>query len=202
MSDIPSNTDRLSAWWQLALQGDTQAFEKMHVELFPGLYYYALKLLEDNELADDAVQDLFIRIWVKRAAIGELQKVKAYFFTALRRQVLNQLRNLRLRQLNISRMLQPEIEFSPEEIVVKQEETENLHARLLQLLNGLPPRQREAIYLHYFENMDYHQVAAVMGVNYQSVLNLTQKAMQKLRAANLLWVLLLLRGSQFIVHNS
>ncbi|HEY4149922.1 MAG TPA: sigma-70 family RNA polymerase sigma factor [Chitinophagaceae bacterium] len=200
MSDIPSNTDRLSAWWQLALGGDALAFEKMHQELFPGLYYYALKLLEDNELADDAVQDLFIKIWVKRATIGELQKVKAYFFTALRRQVLNQLRNLRLRQLNISR-LEPEIEFSPEEIVVKQEEADNLHARLLELLNNLPPRQREAIYLHYFENMDYQQVATVMGVNYQSVLNLTQKAMQKLRSANLLWLLVLISSSQF-VHRS
>ena len=199
MSDTPSNTERLSAWWQLALQGDTLAFEKMHQELFPGLYYYALKLLEDNELADDAVQDLFIKIWVKRATIGELQKVKAYFFTALRRQVLNQLRNLRLRQLNISRLLQPEIEFSPEEIVVRQEEANTLHARLLELLNGLPPRQREAIYLHYFENMDYQQVAAVMGVNYQSVLNLTQKAMQKLRGANLLWLLVLISNSRFIL---
>ncbi|HSC37304.1 MAG TPA: sigma-70 family RNA polymerase sigma factor [Chitinophagaceae bacterium] len=189
MSNNPANTERLSAWWQLACEGDTQAFEKIHRELFAALYYYALKLLEDNELADDAVQDLFIKIWVKRAEIGELQKVKAYFFTALRRQVLNQLRNLRLRQLNISRLLQPEIEFSPEEIVVHQEEADSLHARLLQLLNELPPRQREAIYLHYFENMDYQQVAAIMGVNYQSVLNLVQKAMQKLRSANLLWLL-------------
>ena len=191
MNDASSNTERLSAWWQLARQGDTQAFELIHRELFHALYYYALKLLEDNELADDAVQDLFIKIWVKRASIGELQKVKAYFFSALRHQVLNQLRNLRLRQLNISRIIQPEIEFSPEEIVVHQEEADSLRARLLELLNGLPPRQREAIYLHYFENLDYQQVASIMGVNYQSVLNLVQKAMQKMRGASLLWFFLL-----------
>jgi len=194
MSDDSLHTDRLSAWWQLARQGDTQAFEQIHRELFQPLYYYALKLLEDNELADDAVQDLFIKVWVKRAAIGELQKVKAYFFSALRHQVLNQLRSLRLRQLNIGRLLQPEIEFSPEEIVVHQEEADSLRARLLQLLNALPARQREAIYLHYFENLDYQQVAAIMGVNYQSVLNLVQKAMQKLRGANLLWLLMAITG--------
>jgi RNA polymerase sigma factor (sigma-70 family) len=197
MTDTP-NTDRLSALWQIARQGDTQAFEKIHRELFPALYYYALKLLEDNELADDAVQDLFIKIWVKRASIGELQKVKAYFFTALRRQVLNQLRNLRLRQLNISRLLQPDIEFSPEEIVVQQEESSSLHARLLQLLNELPARQREVIYLRYFENMDYNQIAAIMSVNYQSVLNLTQKALQKLRSANLLWIFVFLTRFTYI----
>ena len=194
MNDDALNTDRLSSWWQQARQGDAQAFEQIHRELFPALYYYALKLLEDKELADDAVQDLFIKIWVKRAGIGELQKVKAYFFSALRHQTLNQLRNLRLRQLNISRLLQPDIEFSPEEIVVHQEEADSLRARLLALLNGLPARQREAIYLHYFEGLDYQQVASIMGVNYQSVLNLTQKAMQKLRGANLLWLLVMITG--------
>jgi RNA polymerase sigma-70 factor (ECF subfamily) len=195
MSSTP-NTQHLAAWWQQAREGDTQAFEKIHRELFSALYYYALKLLDDPELADDAVQELFIKIWVKRAAIGELEKVKAYFFTALRRQVLNQLRNLRLRELHISRLLQTDISFSPEEIVVNREEADDLRNRLLQLLNSLPARQREAIYLHYFENMDYQQVAAIMGVNYQSVLNLVHKAMQKLRGANLLWLLVLLSGGQ------
>jgi transposase-like protein len=46
------------------------------------------------------------------------------------------------------------------------------------------------IYLHYFEEMDYTQIAGVMGINYQSVLNLTQKALRKLRSAGLLSLLL------------
>ncbi|MBS1566133.1 MAG: sigma-70 family RNA polymerase sigma factor [Bacteroidetes bacterium] len=190
MSDASINTQQLTDWWELAREGDTQAFALIHKALFHSLYYYALKLTDDAELADDAVQDLFIRIWVKRAGIGPMQRVKAYFFSALRHQVLNQLRSLRLRQLNISR-LEPEIAFSPEEIVVHREEADDLRSKLLHMLNNLPARQREAVYLHFFEGMDYQQVAAVMGVNYQSVLNLVQKAMQKMRGASLLWFFLL-----------
>ena len=76
--------------------------------------------------------------------------------------------------------------FPPEEIVVRNEEYEALRSRIVALLNTLPQRQKEAIYLHYFENMEYAQIAEVMGINYQSVLNLTQKALQKLRTADLL----------------
>ena len=188
----PLHTDQLPHWWTLAREGDTNAFRSIHGELFRGLYDYALKLLQDTQQADDAVQELFVRIWVKRGAIGQLQKVKAYFFTALRRQVLNQLRNRQSRELRIGMMPKPDIEFSPEEIVVRNEEYLNLQARIAAVLNELPKRQKEVIYLHYFEEMDYTQIAEVMGIHYQSVLNLTQKALHQLRSADLLGVLLAL----------
>jgi RNA polymerase sigma factor (sigma-70 family) len=190
MGISPLHTDQLHDWWLQALEGDTRAFHAIHGELFRGLYDYAVKLLQDSQLADDAVQELFVKIWVKRAVIGPLQKVKPYFFTALRRQILNQLRNLHLRELRIGLLPRPDIDFSPEEIVVRNEEYLSLQAKIAIVLNELPKRQKEVIYLHYFEEMDYTQIAEVMGIHYQSVLNLTQKALRKLRSANLLSLLL------------
>jgi RNA polymerase sigma factor (sigma-70 family) len=188
----PLHTDQLQHWWLLALEGDTHAFHSIHGELFRGLYDYAVKLLQDGQLADDAVQELFVKVWVKRGVIGPLQKVKPYFFTALRRQILNQLRNLQLREMRIGGLPRPDIDFSPEEIFVRNEEYLSLQAKIADLLNELPKRQKEVIYLHYFEEMDYTQIAGVMGINYQSVLNLTQKALRKLRSAGLMSLLLAL----------
>jgi RNA polymerase sigma-70 factor (ECF subfamily) len=187
----PLNTDQLEIWWQKSLEGDTDAFRHIHRELFQGLFNYSLKVLQDRELAGDAVQELFIRLWMKKGTIGLLRKVKPYFFTALRRQILNQLRNLRHRDLNIGGMPEPDIDFSPEEIVIRKEEYGSLQGRIVELLNELPQRQKEVIYLHYFEDMDYTQISEVMGIRYQSVLNLAQKALQKLRSANLLTAFLL-----------
>lgn len=186
----PLHTDQLEPLWIRTLEGNEQAFQKIHRELFRGLYNYALKILQDGELANDAVQELFVRLWVRRSSIGPVRKVKPYFFTALRRQILNHLRNNQARALKISSLPVPDIDFSPEEVVVRNEEYELLQARIAALLNELPKRQKEVIYLHYFEEMDYSQIAEVMGIHYQSVLNLTQKALQKLRQADLLPVLL------------
>jgi len=188
----PLHTDQLKFWWLQSLEGDADAFKSIHNELFDSLYNYAFKWLQDNDLAGDAVQELFIRIWTRRGAIGPVDKVKPYFFTVLRRQMLNQLRNLQLKRMKISRMPQPDIDFSQEEMVIKNEERRSLRDKIMKLLNDLPRRQKEAIYLHYFEEMDYSQIAEVMGINYQSVLNLTQKALQKLRSADLLTILLML----------
>lgn len=190
MNDTPLNIEQLSLWWDQAREGDNHAFSCIHRELFQGLYNYSLKLLQDGDLANDMVQELFVRLWTKKETIGKLLKVKPYFFTALRRQILNQLRNLHLRELKISGLARPDIEFSPEEIVVKTEEYHSLQHKIALLLNDLPKRQKEVIYLHYFEDMDYAQIAAIMGIHYQSVLNLTQKALQKLRSADLLLLLL------------
>src|SRR6202000_2209029 len=185
----PLHTDQLDSLWMRSLDGEEHAFYLIHQQLFAGLYNYARKLLQDSALAGDAVQELFVKIWIRRETIGPLKKVKPYFFTALRRQILNQLRNHRLRELRISTLPRPDIDFSPEEIVVRNEEYLSLQNKIAALLNELPKRQKEVIYLHYFEEMDYAQIAGVMGIRYQSVLNLTQKALQKLRQADLLPIL-------------
>jgi RNA polymerase sigma factor (sigma-70 family) len=184
MTDAPDN-EQLLLWWRQTLAGDTMAFECIHRSLFAALYNYARKLLDDDALARDALQDLFIKIWTKRQAIGQLEKVKSYFFTALRRQVWNQQRNTRLRQMKIN-MLEPALLFTPEEIVVEAQNQDSLRHKLLDLLNSLPSRQREVIYLRYFEELDYQRIAEIMGINHQSALNLSQKALSKLRAAKLL----------------
>ena len=192
MDEKQPDNEKLQTWWQQSLNNDTAAFGSIHGELFNGLYNYAAKLLNDEALADDAIQDLFIKIWNRRPSIGNLQKVKPFFYTALRRQILNQLRDLKLKQLKISLVTQPDIEFSQEEIVIKKEEDAGRKDKILALLNSLPQRQREVIYLYYFENMGLAQIAEVMDINHQSVMNLKQRALQKMRSENLLSLFFLL----------
>lgn len=188
------------AWlWQQTILEDTGSFKKIHDILFDGLYLYALKLLESEDLANDAVQDLFIKIWTKRHSIGEIKKIKPYFYTSLRRQILNQLRDLKLRNLKIKLFPQTDIEFSQEDIVVIKEEYAHLQHQIIELLNNLPKRQKEVIYLHFFENLDNNQIATIMKVTYQSVLNLKQKAIQKLRAGKFMtWFLFIILMYHFL----
>jgi RNA polymerase sigma-70 factor (ECF subfamily) len=192
MEEMQPDNEKLQIWWQLSINNDTVAFGNIHAALFHGLYNYAAKLLNDEALADDAIQDLFIKIWNKRSSIGNIQKVKPYFYTVLRRQVLNQLRDLKLKTLKISLVSQPAIDFSQEEILIQKEDAVGLKEKILALLNALPARQREILYLHYFENMSLTQIAGVMGINQQSAMNLKQRALQKMRSENLLTLFILL----------
>jgi len=192
MSGIKPDNEKLKEWWQQCLASDTAAFAHIHEALFNGLYNYAHKLLNDDALADDAVQELFIKIWNKRSSISQLEKVKPFFFTSLRRQVLNQLRDIKSKKLKISAIAETDIEFSQEEIIIKKEADTGLKEKILQIINTLPERQREVIYLHFFEDMPLAQVAEVMAINYQSVQNLKQRALQNMRSADLLSLFILL----------
>jgi RNA polymerase sigma factor (sigma-70 family) len=192
MNETQFDNESLKNYWQLCLAGDTAAFAQIHATLFEGLFNYGIKLLGNDALTDDALQELFIRLWQKRSSIGQLEKVKPYFFTAFRRLVLNQLRDSKTKQIKIDAVPDPGIEFSHEDIIIKKEDDAGLKEKILQVLNTLPQRQREVIYLHFFEEMTLTQVADVMSVNYQSVQNLKQRALQNMRSANLFSLFILL----------
>ena len=72
-------------------------------------------------------------------------------------------------------------EFSPEEIAIEQEFTLLRTAGISEILNKLSIREREAIYLKYYSELKVSEIAEVMGISYQSVLNTLQKAFTKLR---------------------
>ncbi|UYQ92411.1 sigma-70 family RNA polymerase sigma factor [Chitinophaga horti] len=179
MSEIRSTDDNLRIWWEAVLGGDTLAYSHVHELLHPVLYRYAFAMLNDEALANDVVQELFIKIWFKKERIGMLQNVRAFWLTALRRQTLNQLRSLR--RLQILPPSEPDIEFSTEDIIITAEQQQDLKAKIARYLNELPKRQKEIIYLYYYEELSYDEIAGVMDINYQSVLNLMQKALKQLR---------------------
>ena len=74
--------------------------------------------------------------------------------------------------------------FSSEEISIKQEIQFLCTTTLTSLINQLSPRQKEVIYLKYYSGMNSSDIAEVMDMNYQSVLNTLQKALTKLRIAS------------------
>lgn len=74
-----------------------------------------------------------------------------------------------------------DIHFTPEELITHQESTTFRNKNLTTLLNKLPKRQREVLYLKYNCNLKTQEIADVMDINYQSVVNNIHKAIKGLR---------------------
>ena len=111
MSDQGDNII-LNDYWKAFIQGNEQAFAEIHKMLFAMLYNYALKMqFGDEDLSDDCVQELFIKLWTKRDKLPEVKSVKAYLMTSLRRHILNNIRNRHLAELKLRVSRQPDIEF-------------------------------------------------------------------------------------------
>src|SRR5205823_5994194 len=120
----------------------------------------------------------FLKLWVKKAALPEVQFVKAYLMRSLRSMILNKLRSLKLYELKITaRYHTPDMEFSPEEIRIKKESAVFNARRLTQMINTLPARQKEIIYLRFYEGLSYKEISRICNINYQSLVNIINRIM-------------------------
>lgn len=169
--------------WDNTRNGDQKSYALLHQSLYPGLFIYAVKMTKDEDLADDLLQDLFINFWQKRHHIGVITNVRSYFYRATRSMVLNHIKSSQVKATKLDAMPEPELEFSKEELILTQEFNAELKGLLSVALNKLPAKQREVIYMRFYENMEYNEIAEITGIRYQSVINNVYRGIQVLRNA-------------------
>ena len=183
--------------WEAFRTGDAQALAALFAAYYDALYGYGLKLTGDEELVKDCIQNLFQKLWRRRAGLRPVQVVKAYLFKALRRHLGDETKLLRRhRHLLPAYTDSFEVTYSHEEFLIAQQTDYEQSARLLAALNGLSKRQREALYLKFFDGFSYERVAEVMSLNIQSVRNLIFNALKAVRKVML--VSLALVGLQYL----
>lgn len=179
-SSDQSGTDII---WRRFLTGDREAFDLLMTSHFRALFQYGSKFSKDKELVKDCIQDLFLVLWEKRENLNKDAAVKPYLLASLRRLMH---RNTSSKSWVGDESLEDaegsfEIEFSVEQQYIENESTLFQTQHLKQMLDELPKRQKEVIYLRYFQEMDRNQISEVMEVTPQTVSNLLQIAIKQLK---------------------
>ncbi|WP_343669148.1 sigma-70 family RNA polymerase sigma factor [Chitinophaga sp.] len=163
--------------WNAFRQDDEQAFSEMYRRFAAVLYNYGYHLAGDAAQVQDAMQDLFADLWRTRHNLSETTSVKYYLFRSLRRR-LHRLSDAKAAPV-LDWSLQEEA--SAEDIRITGEEDLMQQLRLQKAMLQLPARQQEAIRLRFYDNFSWEEISGIMGVNEQSVRNLVQRAVVKLR---------------------
>jgi RNA polymerase sigma-70 factor (ECF subfamily) len=176
-----SNGTDLAKWWEQSLSGDVKSFGRIHDTLYSPLYYFLFKIVKDEDAAQDILQDLFIKFWERKERFGLITNVKYYFFKSARSQAINYLKTYRPEMLDLQKHKLVDVAFSAEEIIVNMESGHEAQQLLATALNGLPKRQKEMIFLRYFDDWNYDQIAEVTGLQYQSVVNHVHRGINQLR---------------------
>lgn len=76
-------------------QGDTAAFEIIYYQYCPSLKAFAYYELRDEAMAEDAVHDVFLKLWLKRDRLDAWQSIRGFLFTCLKNHLLNLVRTRR-----------------------------------------------------------------------------------------------------------
>ena len=176
------NTD--SQLWQQLKNGSELALGKLIKKYFNLLQNYGYKFVRNEDFVKDCVQEVFVEIWSRRQNISQPDSVRAYLLSSVRKKILRESIRQKINAddeiINIENDLKF-AEFSPELIIIEQENTQETIKKVSGLLNSLPKRQREVIYLRFYQNLERDEIAQIMGVNSQSVSNLLQAAFKTIR---------------------
>ncbi|MFD1140904.1 RNA polymerase sigma factor [Larkinella insperata] len=174
-----SSETHLLLRWQQFCEDDKTAFSEIAELNYSALYHYGTRFTADRDLIKDCLQDLLLEIWEKRHSLSNVMAIKPYLFQSLRNNLLRRIR----KQSCFSDIHDDDVQddFSPELNWIIQETDQLTSHRLKQAIDSLPKRQKEALYLRYYEDLSYEEIATVMGLQRQAVANYLQYGIQKLR---------------------
>jgi len=190
-------------YWVQLKAGSEFALSKLVKKYFNLLQNYAYKFNQDKDFVKDCVQEVFIEIWQRRERVSVPDSVKAYLLSSVRSKIFREISRQKIHKddfetnlENNDLILEESFEFS---IIEKEEESE-LEKKIRTSLENLPERQREVVYLQYFQNLSREEIADIMNINAQSVSNLTQRAFKTLReilGVSLIFIELFLKKDNF-----
>ncbi|SMO50495.1 RNA polymerase sigma factor [Fodinibius sediminis] len=177
------NTGDRSTAWKHFIQGDEGSFKRVFHCYYTSMYGYGLKLCNRPELVKDCIQELFRTLWERRDKLGHVESPNVYLFVSLRRMILKRLKRCRKRNCEMEELDEHiSIQFDKEELIIRDEVKFHQQRELQHALNQLSNRQKEVIYLHYYNGMSYAEIEQILSINRQSVRNHMYRAMQTLRS--------------------
>jgi RNA polymerase sigma factor (sigma-70 family) len=173
--------DRL---WSELRSGKRDALDGLFRLYYSSLFDYGIRIIHDEEVVKDGIQELFLRLWKRHKHIGSAGSVEAYLIYSLRRILLRSAER-RTRKSEYNRLYLDEMftdSFSIEDVIIENETNIGLKQALLKALNQLNGRQKETLFLRYYHGFTNNEIAEVMEINPQSVRNHLTRAIQHLRA--------------------
>lgn len=179
--------------WQALKNGKPEALSALFHLYYTPLFQYGQKLTNYNtELTKEIIQDLFFKLWDRRATLGEVRSVKIYLFTAFRRILIDKSRHFKVEEAFTASFKPMDTwENSPEDNFLFEEKRLTDAQKLKKAILKLPNRVREAITLRYFEEMSYAEIAEIMELKERTVYNFVHEGLTLLRRGLMVLLVLL-----------
>ncbi|MEH6307534.1 sigma-70 family RNA polymerase sigma factor [Olivibacter sp. CPCC 100613] len=173
-----SEWDDQSLWAGL-VSGQQHAFTAFVRHYTDALYVYGMRLCADEELVKDCVQEVFLFIWRRRQYLQQPVSLKFYLMKAVRNKIARELPKWQMKeQLHESEYQFPDFFMELDE---QSEMSSVVRMHLKCYIEQLSPRQREILYLRFYEGFRQQKIAEMMNLNNQSVYNLLRGALAALK---------------------
>lgn len=165
---------------QLIASGDEQAFEQLFRHYRNKSYHIALTYMSSPELAEDVLQEFFLKLWKQRASLTHIERFEQYFFVMLRNMLISALRQADRQQkiqeyIRQSDLLQP----TPHQLT----EAGDLQQIIRSTLENLPEKQQTIYRMSREQGLSHHEIGASLQLSPRTVSNTISIVLNHLRDA-------------------
>ncbi len=169
------------ALWNQFLEGDEKAYLYIYKLYAQDMYSYGMLFTTNSELVKDCLHDVFIKIHRNRKKLSQVDNIRLYLLKAMKNYLFDVFD--KKKELFHNDTIEPVFspEYTIEDKIIRQEELHYQSRKIRQMLESLTPRQKEVLYYRYMKNLTYDEIGGIMQMNYQSILNLIQRSIKKLR---------------------
>lgn len=161
----------------LVKQGNEMAFNCIYNRYWKKLLIYSTKILNDQSLAEDILQDIFTKLWLNRNQ-SEIENLESYLFIAAKHKAISFFRKTKFTDFDeviMDGFLSQEIQADSE--IIKNE----LEEKIFDIVKNLPKRCKDIFYMSKFENYSNSEIAQHYNISKASVENQLYIAVKYLR---------------------
>ena len=160
-------------------QGDMAAFDELYFRYAKKLMAFSLTFFADQQLAEEAVQVIFVRVWERRKKLDETKSFKSYLFQAVKFYMYNYIRD-RKKDCSLDVLSEDSVfSLNGQEDDLNYNEMEGM---VMELIEKLPKVQKEVFKLNKLNGMNSAQIAIQMKLSKRTIehhIYLASKSLKK-----------------------
>lgn len=158
--------------------GDEAAFRMLYDRYRKRIYALGVFITQSESLAQELVQDVFLKVWEKRQQLRDIVYFNAWLRTVARNTAINYLRAQAVERLGLAHLPPDEVAVCNTENDVADRE----YARLLEAaVNLLPPQQKKVFILHRREGLPHEEVASHLHISVYTSKKYMKLALRSIR---------------------
>ena len=176
----PSGQPQDATWAERVRDGDHDAFSAMFHALYPSLCNVVARRVGSRAIAQELVQDVFLRVWQRRDSLDPEQSITGYLYRAAKNQAANHLKHRGLADRSRHTVV---LSLVPSAVGADEETRYNEIAAVAQeAIDELPTRCREIFLLSRNAELSYGEIARLLGLSVKTVETQMGRALKALRA--------------------
>jgi RNA polymerase sigma-70 factor (ECF subfamily) len=154
-----------NALLRLIAGGDQKAFTRLVDLYWNKVYSHALAYIKSSPLAEEITQDVFLKIWKKKEALIDVVDFNNFLFVLGKNQIVSLLRK------KLHNVIAADPLEAAEELLVpdKQLEYKQIHSKLMEAIDQLPPTRRVVFKLSKLDGLTYDEIATQLNISKNTV---------------------------------